>query len=112
MKYQVTTTGAYSPLWSPDGKQIFYIDVSASAGRLAAVDVRVQPSFAVSKAILFPIDVTFPETLRPYDIMPDGKRFLVLLPAAETIPNQIQALQLRLTLNWFEELKQRASSGK
>jgi hypothetical protein len=44
---------------------------------------------------------------RNYDITPDGKQFLVVLPASQTGTNQQQALQINVVLNWLEELKQR-----
>lgn len=40
---------------------------------------------------------------RLYDISPDGKRFLVMLPANETTSRP----QINIILNWFEELKQK-----
>jgi serine/threonine-protein kinase len=107
VKYQVTTTGAHSPLWSPDGRQLFYVDVKEGAGRLASVDVRAQSGFAVSNPTRLPMDTTFDENLRPYDVTPDGKQFVVVVPAAEGKPDQPAGLQLRVTLNAIEDLKKR-----
>src|SRR5262245_11553537 len=41
-KYQITTTGGASPLWSPDGKQIFYIGITGPQRQLSSVDVHTQ----------------------------------------------------------------------
>ena len=49
-----------------------------------------------------------PVAQRNYDITPDGKQLLVVVPAASPAdsgrrPNQ----QINVVLNWFEELKAR-----
>ena len=45
---------------------------------------------------------------RPYDITPDGKYVVALLPRAQAEPGKAPPEQINVTLNWFEELKQRA----
>jgi hypothetical protein len=47
---------------------------------------------------------------RDYDISPDGKQFLVVLPPGTAGSDAPQALQIQVVLNWFEELKQRMTS--
>jgi hypothetical protein len=43
-----------------------------------------------------------------YDVMPDGRHFLLLKPPIEETPRQIQVV-----VNWFEELKRRVpAAGK
>jgi hypothetical protein len=39
--------------------------------------------------------------------MPDGEHFVVLLPTLQTDRGQVSADQINITINWFEELKQR-----
>src|SRR5262245_20324718 len=39
-KYQISTEGGTTPLWSPDGTQLYYYGPNQ---RLIAVDVRAQP---------------------------------------------------------------------
>ena len=46
-------------------------------------------------------------TFRDYDITPDGQRFLVVMPADETVSDEPTAPQINVILNWFEELKER-----
>ena len=74
-----------------------------------AVDIRMEPAFSFGKPSPLPIDVVVQQIGNPrnYDITPDGKQFLVVLPASETGTNQRQALQINVVLNWLEELKQR-----
>jgi hypothetical protein len=47
---------------------------------------------------------------RGYDITPDGKQFLVMLPPSEAESNIRQLQQIHITLDWFEELKKRVAS--
>jgi len=108
-KYQITRTGGMSPLWSPDGKQIFYIGFSGSTRQLSSVDVHTQPSFGFANPTKLPIDKIAPRTsvVRPYDITPDGKQFLIILRELNAADQPAQT-QIRITLNWFEDLKRRA----
>jgi serine/threonine protein kinase len=48
-----------------------------------------------------------PQGGRAYDIMPDGKRFLIMLPETQTREQPRPVQQVNIVLNWFEELKQR-----
>ena len=108
VKYQITTTGGFSPLWSPDGKQISYIGPVVPPRSLISVDVRTQPTFAFANPTKLPV-VPFLRTggsVRPYDITPDCKQFLIVTSSAESSEKPAQP-QFRITLNWFEELKQR-----
>jgi eukaryotic-like serine/threonine-protein kinase len=121
-KYQLTMNDEYRPyfgdaifpIWSPDGKQIFFTRLERSSGRtrLSSVDVQTQPSFAFGKQMLLPIEgfilnggAGMP---RGYDITPDGRQFLMMLPPSEPASPTARPPQIEITLNWFEELKQRA----
>jgi Tol biopolymer transport system component len=107
-KYQITTTGGMSPLWSPDGKQIFYIGISGPQRQLSSVDVHTQPSFGFANPAKLPIArIASRNTMnRPYDITPDGKQFLIVSRDSNAFEQPAQR-QIRITLNWLEDLKQR-----
>jgi Tol biopolymer transport system component len=99
-RWQVSTNGGDSPLWSPDGRELFYLNGEAAM----AVSVATEPSFN----IIGTPQVLFRGT--PWDISPDGKRFLMIKPpesgqspAAAPPPQP----KINIVLNWFEELKQR-----
>jgi hypothetical protein len=72
-----------------------------------AVDVRTEKSFAFGNAVALPIEGIINPGPRPYDITPDGKYFLVMYPQSQTNPVKAPPDQINVTLNWFEELKQR-----
>ncbi|OFW29070.1 MAG: hypothetical protein A3H97_15870 [Acidobacteria bacterium RIFCSPLOWO2_02_FULL_65_29] len=113
-KYQITTAGGQWPVWSPDGKQLFYAQGVAGTGDIMAVDVQTQPSFVFGKPTPLPIKGILHNGAqgmpRGWDITPDGKQFLVMLLASEAESNQGQVQQINVTLNWFDELKQRVPS--
>jgi hypothetical protein len=109
-KFQITRDGGQHPLWSPDGKELFY----ESTGRLFSVSVRTQGSFEFSNPTQLPIPAyaqgqgTNP---RAYDITADGKRFIMAFRSGQANGGSSPALQIQVVLNWFEELKQR-TGGK
>ena len=105
-KYRITTTGGDNPLWSPDGKQLFYLKLGGTR-QILSVDVQTQPTFAFGKTTALPIEGIVAGGPRAYDITPDGKYFIVMLPASTTDPGKAAPPQINITLNWFEELKQR-----
>jgi len=101
-RWQVSNRGGTHPHWSPDGKELFYIE-PGQADRMMAVDVAITGSafsFENRNSILdWPYAKGFG---RDYDVSLDGQRFLTLKPLAdEDVTPQIVIVQ-----NWFEELKQ------
>jgi len=106
-KYEISPSLGLAPVWSPDGKQLFYEEVPGGRMRLVAVEVRTQASLTFGKPTPLPIEGFTQRGSRAYDVTPDGKQFLVMLPPSETASGGTGALQLNIELNWFEELKQR-----
>jgi len=104
-KWQVSTSGGNTPLWSPDGRELYYHVADAAM----AVPVETRQSFKAGRpTVLFQraemrflggVDLN---DFTYWDISPDGKRFLMLRAAEAEAPRKIN-----IVLNWFEELKQR-----
>jgi Tol biopolymer transport system component len=108
-KYQISTDGGFSPLWSPDGKQLYYaLTPVARTTRLVAVDIQTNPSFTFGKTNPLPIDEIVQSGARAYDVSPDGKYFVVTVPRNPVDAGKASSGQINVTLNWFEELRQRA----
>jgi serine/threonine-protein kinase len=105
-KYQISTSGGRNPLWSPDGKQLFYEQIG-DVTRVLSVDVQTKPTFMFEKTTPLPIEGIIDIGPRTYDISPDGKYFVVLLPKAQPDTSKAPREQINITLNWFDELKQR-----
>jgi hypothetical protein len=77
--------------------------------QLWSVDVQTQPSFgSAANPTKLPINNLVPRInlVRPYDITPDGKQFLIVYRDSLT-PDQPTQPEIRINLNWFEELKRR-----
>ena len=111
-KWQVSTGGGNSPLWSPDMRELFYLSDDNS---VMAVPVETKPtlSFGTPKMLFKSkcLGKIWSETGIPWDIAPEGKRFLMMkppAPAAATPAAPTPRPKITIVLNWFEELKQRA----
>jgi serine/threonine protein kinase/Tol biopolymer transport system component len=109
-RWQISTSGGDSPLWSPDGRELFY------RNRDAVMAVRVNTgsgfSYETPKALLSGNYVSadfglLGLELSPWDISPDGKRFLMMKRLDSESSAAGGPRRINIVLNWFEELKQR-----
>jgi eukaryotic-like serine/threonine-protein kinase len=109
-KFQITTDVGLFPVWSPDGKQIFYLQNRGGTGDILSINVQTTPGFTFGKPTALPIRNIIINggqgNPRGYDISPDGKQFVVMVPAVEAQAGQ-QTQQIFTTLHWFEEIKER-----
>ena len=106
---RVSSNGGYEPLWSADGRELFYRQ--GDAVMAVAVETGNEFSFAAPKPLFSGPYVQRPDPVaRGYDVARDG-RFLMILPGDENraaAPASIVVVQ-----NFGEELKQRVRpSGK
>jgi dipeptidyl aminopeptidase/acylaminoacyl peptidase len=105
-KYQISTDGGVSPLWSPDGMHLYYVEVYK--GQLMSVDIQEsQVNIVARKTTPLPIAGIITGGPRGYDIMPDGKSFVVLQLQSQADSSKAPPDRINITLHWFEELKQR-----
>jgi eukaryotic-like serine/threonine-protein kinase len=107
-KWLVSKGGGYGPpLWSPDGRELFYYTGDA----VMAVPVETKPDFKCGKPkVLFPGSYYRPWTganVIYWDIDPNGKRFLILKEAKQAAAEAPR--KINVVLNWTEELKQKAA---
>jgi serine/threonine-protein kinase len=107
-KYQITTDGGVFPVWSPSGNQLFYSSIQRD--KLVSVNVQTETSFSVSK----PSPVPLPQgvllgttSARNYDISPDAKQFVVVMPVPQPTPSQRPSQQIDLIQNWLADLNKR-----
>jgi eukaryotic-like serine/threonine-protein kinase len=109
-RWQISTDGGNCPLWSPDGRELFYLFGDKIVEAVVRVAVETQPTFKSGQPeILFRgTYVGFLSGDIPWDIHPDGKRFL-MIKSPQTAPSPEAASRPRIVviLNWSEELKQR-----
>jgi serine/threonine-protein kinase len=89
--------GGGEPLWSPDGKELFY----RIGDKVMAIPVQTRPTFKAStpKVLFEGSYLSSSATIgyQYYDISPDGQRFLMIKEEGEA--------RIHVVLNWFEELK-------
>ena len=106
-RHAVSANGGAHPRWSPKGDALFYLE----GRRLMMASVRTDPTFqADSPHSLFTAEeaeVSFetggPFNAPPYDVHPDGERFLVVqIVVDEESPPAITVVE-----NWFREFEGR-----
>ncbi|HEV2198705.1 MAG TPA: protein kinase [Bryobacteraceae bacterium] len=100
-KTPISIEAGQEPRWRRDGQEMFYRDPEKN--QLMAVDVQTGPEFRVGQPhVLFALGIT------PWDVAPDGKRFLVVKePEAAAGEAKLQVVE-----NWFEELRQKVPVGR
>jgi dipeptidyl aminopeptidase/acylaminoacyl peptidase len=97
----VSLDGGNEPVWSPDGRELFYRETKQENPFLVAAGIATSPTLAVtSRKRLFPIgDIVGTAPHANYDISPDGKTFVMVRssPAARVMVIQnLPALVRRL----------------
>jgi serine/threonine protein kinase len=90
------SSGGSAPMWRRDGKEIFY---TSTNGEVMSVEVQTAPTFRVG----IPKVLFAPRTARGVDVTPDGKRFLLIAPAAQL--EQGVPTPITVVLNWQAALK-------
>jgi eukaryotic-like serine/threonine-protein kinase len=107
-RYQISREGKnYGTVWSADGKELFFYQMDSE--RLVAAPIRTNPSFSFGRPVPLPIEgIIQIEGPRNWDLMPDGKRFLVVLPDTQAALQSRPIQKINIVLNWTEELRQRA----
>ena len=95
-RWQLSANGGTFPSWRRDGKEIYYYAFDIT---LMAVEVSAKGSeFQVGAARpLFRFNT--PAVGFPYDVSPDGQRFLVNYSRGDT------STPITLVVNWTAEIK-------
>jgi Tol biopolymer transport system component len=101
-KWQVSTGGGERPVWSKNGRELFY---RSSEGMMVASYTANGEAYVPGKPRLW---AAKKDLSVDYDVAPDGKRFAVV--EAET-PEQGGTVQLTFLLNFFDEVQRRVAAG-
>jgi serine/threonine-protein kinase len=106
-RWQVSTDGGRAPVWSRDGRELFYVPAT---GGLMAVSVTPGTTLTFSTPTRV-VNGSYLGMLsgligRMYDVSPRGDRFLVMKSAADQQPQSVPD-SIVVAQNWIEELKAR-----
>ena len=96
--WQVSTDAGRDPRWSSDGEELFYITYLRGGTRVVPVEAGDVPTFGNPQQL-------FETTSFGYDFAPREDRFLMIVPFVGRIGDPLQARQINVVLNWFQELE-------
>jgi len=104
-RWQVSSGGGAWPLWSPDGRELFY----AGSESMMAVPIETEPTFTQGTVdLLFDLGPyrrpSGEEGNRRIAISPEGDRFLMLKEGGGS-DETAETTSIIIVQNWFEELK-------
>jgi Tol biopolymer transport system component len=112
-KWQISNGGGSRPIWSRDGRELFYYQPRDNLILVASYTAKAD-SFAADKPRLW----SSTQILNPgpgiqwsTDLAPDGKRFAVF-PKPEAASEQKGPVNVTMLLNFFDELRRRVPVGK
>ena len=104
-RHQISTDGGLHPVWSPDGRSIYYRNEEEDQTLVASVTTNPRFQAGAARVLLEGQYAVGTYMSCPnFDIAPDGKSF-VMVKADEEWG---KATEIRLVQNWFEELKRLA----
>jgi Tol biopolymer transport system component len=101
-KWKVSSKGGDWVRWKRDGREMFYIAGDRKLMSVAVQSISGSLEFGTPRALFTipfvapPAGVSAPYS---YDVMPDGQRFLVLVPTGDAVPPPMTVI-----LNWQAEL--------
>jgi len=99
-RHQVSIDGGTEPVWSRDGRRLFY----RKNRLITAATLATAPAFTVtSREDLFEGDFVFQAVHAEYDVSPDGREFLLPRIAGSDV-------QTIVVQNWLHELRARTAA--
>ena len=100
-KWQISTEGGREPRWARNGRELFF----RTADKMMAISLETAPAFRpAAPHVLFQGPYLRTATITPeYDVTPDDQHFVMIQPSEDAALNT----QLKVVLNWVEELKRR-----
>ena len=109
-KWQMSPGTGFSPVWSPDGRELFYVAAGPNGRAMMAIQYAGDPTFTPSRPerlFALPSGVEIGSPYRQWDVAPDGERFVMLRETEENPtgndPRRGPA-ELVYVGNWFTEL--------
>ena len=105
-KWQVSTDSGFDPVWSADGRALFFCGVPFG---MMVAEVETEPTFNPGTPSLAFALLGYPTNGggRRFDLAPDGERFLIRKAEGPEAGEADAFTGLIVVENWFEELKAR-----
>ena len=100
-KRPVSVGGGTRPLWSNDGRELFYY---VDPGTIMAVPVTGPNATLGKPTVVVKGSYARAGAAGPYDVSPDGKRFLLLKDVETAGAEKPAPPEIRLVQHWFDEL--------
>jgi Tol biopolymer transport system component/tRNA A-37 threonylcarbamoyl transferase component Bud32 len=109
-KWQISSGGGQMPVWSRDGKNLFFETLD---NRIAVAGYTVKgDTFQASKPLVwFDKQIYAPTSDGNFDVAPDGRRIVAMMPQQLTGESG-GAVHVTFLLNFFDELRRRVPVGK
>ncbi|HYM13823.1 MAG TPA: protein kinase [Bryobacterales bacterium] len=113
-KWQISTEGGTSPIWSPNGRELFYtsrdrrIMVASYTARGGSFTAEKPVPWCNLHMIMQAPPLLF--TTSNIDLARDGKRFAILIPVSTEPPKP--PTQVNVLFNFFDELRRRMPQEK
>ncbi|MHB8653153.1 MAG: protein kinase domain-containing protein [Terriglobia bacterium] len=101
-KWQVSQGGGRGPTWRRDGKALYYLGPEGTLMEAAVMPKGTAVEVGIPRQVLRARFSAAGSYSRPYDVAPDGKRFLVL-----TSEETSSTTPLTLVTNWTAGLKKK-----
>ena len=103
-RWQVSNGGGSQPVWSPDGRELFFLDGQT---RMVAARVQTRPTFAVGGlTTLFDASGYILDAFhQSYDVTPDGRFFIFARPRVLVSGRGPQVVWAE---HWFTDLDARS----
>jgi serine/threonine protein kinase/Tol biopolymer transport system component len=106
-RWQISTDGGTSPLWSPDSSAIFFISDQPA---LMAASITTRPKVELgTPRVMLGLPPFYRGGLgrltRQWDVTRHGIRFLILNPGDPSDDATTGTAKIVVALNWFEEVK-------
>ena len=103
-RWTVSASGGTEPLWSRDGKELFF----RSNSKMLSVSVETDPSTIElgSAEVLFDAPYQRDTIARDYDVSADGR--FVMIKEGDTAADD----RVEVVLNWFQELERLVPGDK
>ncbi len=100
---KISTGGGMRPLWSRDGQELFFSNYKR---QMLVVPVQLGTTLVFGRQQeLFEFAMVALPGSRPYDIAPDGRRFMIIGSGEGDVSGGEATQQIVFVQNWFEELK-------